>query len=60
MESLVIQKVRVSNFLSFGESQEVAFTSNLNLVVGEVAGNESSNGAGKSSLFEAILLVHYR
>lgn len=51
-----IKTLSISNFLSFGEN--VVFDTdnlgNLILVEGEVSGGEGSNGAGKSSLFEAV------
>ena len=51
-----LKKLELSNFFSFGESQTIDFDSykNLVLVKGETADVEASNGAGKSSLFEAV------
>ena len=51
-----LKKLELSNFFSFGESQTIDFDSykNLVLVKGETADVDSSNGAGKSSLFEAV------
>ena len=51
-----LKKLELSNFFSFGESQTINFDSykNLVLVKGETSDVDSSNGAGKSSLFEAV------
>ena len=50
-----LKSIKLKNFFSFG-SAEVDFDKygNLVLVRGENAGEDSSNGAGKSSLFESV------
>lgn len=51
-----LNKITLNNFFSFGENVEVDLTqySNLVLVKGELGAGDNSNGAGKSSLFEAV------
>jgi len=51
--------MKIENFMSF-ERQEFLFDDNgLILVCGEVVSSDSSNGAGKSALFEALVWCLY-
>ena len=51
-----LNKLKLNNFFSFGENVEFNMNAyrNLVLIKGDTASADSSNGAGKSSLFEAI------
>jgi DNA repair exonuclease SbcCD ATPase subunit len=51
-----LKKIKLRNFFSFGENEvlDLANSSNLVLVKGSLEKEDNSNGAGKSSLFEAV------
>ena len=52
---LVIEKIRIRNFLSFGRTwQEIELKPGINLILGNNIEKGFSNGSGKSSALEAI------
>jgi len=49
----------IDNFMSFDKQEFVFDSNNLVLVIGNVNDSDSSNGAGKSALFEALVWCLY-
>jgi uncharacterized protein YydD (DUF2326 family) len=57
---LILKKGKAKNFLSIGSKPiEIDYTPGIHGVIGKIVGQESTNGVGKSTIFQDLIVFAF-